>query len=36
MKNTPQAHKNKSGLVQMIGTGKSIRHKWVKEPVIMM
>ena len=30
MKFTPDTHKNKNGLIQMIGMGKSIRHKWAK------
>ena len=28
---TPDAPKNESGLVQMIGTWKCIRHKWVNQ-----
>ena len=27
---SPDAPKNESGLIQMIGMGKFIRHKWVK------
>ena len=30
-KNTPDAHKSESGLIQLIRMGKSICHKWVKK-----